>query len=387
MAVYDQQVTSYDDTTPHIRIVSDVVSLISPSDAPLVARLGLDSARNKFRLGIGGRNNGYKIEILEDELDPIETTVNNGTVTLTTTTLSFTVTDASFFQDGHVILIDSEYMVVSAVNTSTNVITVESRTYGGTRATHLPTSTISIVGMARLEGDDADYGPIVDITAPYNYTSIFHKALNVSGTMQAIDQYGIQDEFAYQANKAMPHLMRLVERAFFHGVRAAGSETTRRSFGGLNTFLVGSGDNSSSLTTTITKASIDNLAVKIYEDGGNPDVLVVAPATANRLRGLIDSSSFVRIGQENTAFGMQPVTRVSTQFYGDLELLVSRWCPPTKAYMLDSSKVGGYSLRPFGWKELAVTGDSRKGEVVGELSLMVAHGLTAHGYITSTTSL
>ena len=44
----------------------------------------------------------------------------------------------------------------------------------------IPPSTLS--GMARLEGDDADYGPITDISAPYNYTSIFQKAIKVSGT-------------------------------------------------------------------------------------------------------------------------------------------------------------------------------------------------------------
>ena len=380
MAVYDQQITSYDDLTPHVRVVGDVIKLITPYDAPVVARLGLNSAREKFRLKL----DGYKIEILEDELDPVETTLSNGTVDLTTTTLSFGVADASFFQVGHVILVDAEKMVVSAVNTGTNVITVYSRTYGGTRATHEETASLSIVGMARLEGADASFGPAVDIAAPYNYTSIFQKGLNVSGTMQAIDQYGIADEFAYQANKAMPHLMRLVERAFFHGVRQAGSETAPRSFGGVDTFVT---NNSSSITTTITKASVDNLAKLIYDDGGSPNMLVVNPAAAARLRGLIDSSSFVRLGQENTVFGMQPVTRVSTQFYGDLELVTSRWCPPKKAYMLDSNKIGFYTLRDFFMKQLAVTGDSVKGEVVGELSLIAGHD-AGHGYIvTSGTSL
>jgi hypothetical protein len=163
--------------------------MIDPRDTPLIAALGgLDAARSKFRVGL----NGTKIELLEDELDPLATTANHGT-TITTNATVITVTDSSFFQDGHVIQIDSEYMVVKSTDTTNNKITVYSRSYGGTNATHASTDAITIVGMARLEGDDADYGPVVDITAPYNYTSIFHKALRVTGTQQVIAQYGISE--------------------------------------------------------------------------------------------------------------------------------------------------------------------------------------------------
>ena len=98
----------------------------------------------------------------------------------------------------------------------------------------------------------------------------------------------------------------------------------------------------------------------------------------------IDSSSFVRVDQENTQFGMAMITRVATQ-YGMLRLVESRWCPTSTAYMLDSRKVGFYTLRPFFTKRLAVTGDSVKGEVVGEFSLLVAND-KAHGYISGITT-
>lgn len=376
MAVFDQPKTSYTDTTPQVRAIGDLIHLIDPVDTPLISLLGLDSARSKFRLNV----NGTKIEWLEDEYDPVSGTLNHGT-TVTTATLSITFTDASMIQPGHVLLIDAEYMVVDTVNTTSNAVTVKSRSYGGTNATHATGATWYIVGMARDEGDDADYGPIVDITAPYNYTAIFQKAIKVSGTMQAIDQYGIDNEFMYQSNKAVPHLLRLMERSIFHGVRAVGSATTPRSFGGLGTFIT---DNSQSLTTTITKASVDALAELVMGDGGMPDILVVNQATATNLRALLDSSSFVRVPQENDQFGMNPIEYVVSQFYR-LRLIVDRWCPATKAYVLDSRKVGLYQLRPFASYELAKTGDSVKGEVVGEFSLAVAND-KGHGYITTSAS-
>ena len=376
MPIYEGPKTTYSDTTPQARVISDVIQMIDPRDTPLLSRLGLDGARNKFNLKL----NGYKIELLEDELDPLETAANNG-VAIGAGDTSFTVADASVFQDGHVILIDAEYMVVKAADPQTNIVEVYSRAYGGTNAAHAANAIIQIVGMARLEGDDADFGPLVDLSAPYNYTSIFQKAVQVSGTQQVISQYGIEDEFIYQANKAVPHLLRLVERAAFHGVRSAGAAASPRSMGGLDTFI---SDNVVNAGGPITKATVDALMEEIFMDGGHPDLLVMNPRVANTLRALLDNSSFVRVSQNETQIGLNAIERVITQ-YGELELLMDRWCPPGAAYMLDSGKVGFYTLRGFEMKDLARSGDSRKVEVVGEFSLLLANE-KAHGRIIGITT-
>lgn len=314
----------------------------------------------------------------EDQYNAVSDVANQGT-TITTNTTTLTVTDASIFQDGHVIQIDDEYMVVSAVDVANNTLSVYSRSFGGTNATHADGTTINIVGMARLEGDDADYIGVQAVSAPYNYTAIFHQALKITGTEDVLDEYGYESAFAYEANKVMPYLARLVELQIFHGIRAVGSNTAPRSFGGLPTFITTTTGNSVNAGGAIAKSDIDNLAEAILLDGGRPDLLVLHPSIANDLRALLDSSSFVRVDQENTEFGMMPITRVNTQ-YGSLRLVEDRWCPLSKAYMLDSSRVGLYELRPFQWYPLARTGDSRKAEVVGELSLAVANE-NAHGVI------
>ncbi len=376
MAIYDGMKTTYADSAAQARVISDVVQMIDPRDTPLLARLGLDSAREKFKI----RMNGHKVELLEDELDPLVTAANNGE-TIDASDTSFVVADASVFQDGHVLLIDAEYMVVKSVDLGTNTITVYSRAYGGTNATHAATAPIQITAMARLEGDDADYGPLTALNVPFNYTSIFQKAVQVSGTQQAISQHGIEDEFQYQANKAIPHLLRLVEGAAFHGVRAAGSASTPRSMGGLGSFVT---NNSVDAGGAIAKADVDGLMEEIVMDGGNPDLLVMNPRVANDLRSLLDNSTFVRVGQGENKLGLDAVERVVTQ-YGELELVMDRWCPVHTAYVLESGKVGFYTLRGFEAKELARSGDSLKGEVVGELSLLVANN-KAHGKITGITT-
>jgi uncharacterized protein DUF5309 len=344
----------------------------------LAALGGFDGARSKFD-NLSG--DGTKIEWLEDTFAPLSDVANQGT-TITTNTTVLTVTDASIFQDGHVIQIDAEYMVVSGVDVTNNTLTVYSRAYGGTNATHVTTSTINIVGMARLEGDDADYVGLTALVNPYNYTAIFQKALKLTGTEMAIDEYGYEDAFAYQANKAVPELTRLVELAIFNGIRAAGSATAPRSMGGLPTYIttfntVGAGG-------AIAKTHVDAVAEKVRLNGGMPDLFVCHPSIANDLRALIDSSSFVNLTQENTVFGMMEIQRIRTQ-YGGLQIVETLWCPTSTAYVLDSRRIGLYTLRPFQWHSLAKTGDSQKAEVIAELSLAVAND-KGHGKITGITT-
>lgn len=377
MALFDQPKTSYSDTTNAKRIIADAIKLLDPMEVPLIVALGgFDSAREKFDI----RENGTKIEWLEDTYAPLSDVAAQGT-TITTNTTILTVTDASIFQDGHVIQIDSEYMVVSSVDVTNNTLTVYSRSYGGTNATHATTSTINIVGMARLEGDDADYIGLQVITNPYNYTGIFQKALKITGTEEVVDEYGYDDAFAYQANKAVPEKTRELELAIFNGVRAVGTATTPRSFGGLGTFIT---NNTVAAGGAIAKSHVDSLAELIRLDGGMPDLFVCHPSIANDLRTLLDTSSFVRLTLENSVFGMMPIERIRTQ-YGQLQIVESLWCPTSRAYMLDSRRIGLYQLRPWQWHPLAKTGDSRKAEVVAEFSLAIAND-KAHGYISGLTT-
>jgi hypothetical protein len=197
-----------------------------------------------------------------------------------------------------------------------------------------------------------------------------------------MEQHGIADEFSYQANKKIPQLLRLMESMLFHGVRAAGAAGSPRSAGGLGTFITDNAVNASS--TIITKAFIDNCMELIMLDGGNPDLLVCHPSVGRDIKDIVDTSSFVRLDLANQQVGMSPITRISTQ-YGDLRLVMSRWCPLAKSWILDSRKVGVYEFDAFAWKQLGLTGDSDKGEVVGEYSLLVAND-KAHGYIYGLTS-
>lgn len=381
----DQPVTTYSETANQIRLISDYIFNIDPMDTPVVARLGLDSANTKFKLASYRSGKNVKVELLEDTNRPLSTTANQGT-TITTSTLTLTVTDASLFNPGDVILIDSEYMVVAdgGVNTTTNRVTVDSRAYGGTNATHATGATITFVGNARVEGDDADYVGLTSLSNPYNYTSIFQQGIKVTGSEGVLGQYGKPEgEYAYQMNKAIPEQSRLIERMFFHGVRRQGSASVARAMGGVGTFVT---SNSSSITTTITKTSFDTVTKAVFDDGGMANLFVIGTGGANTIHNLIDTSSFVRVDLQNTIWGMMPIVRLNSQFAQNVEMVMSRHCPAKKAYLLDTNKVGFYTYRPFAEHPVSRTGDSEKGEVIGEFSLLIANGSLGHGYIVTSAS-
>ena len=380
---YTQQKSSYSGTGNEIvRVVGDIIHYIDPMDTPVVAALGgFDSARAKFDV----RLNGKKIELLEDEYAPLTTSLEAGGATSMATDdtqFTFATTTVGALQDGSMILIDAEYILVSAVAAATGVVSFYARDFGGTNATHASTASVAIVGQARLEGDDADFVDLVDIGTAFNYTSIFEKGLNLSGTDVALDYYGMGDSFSYQSGKVLPEMFRWVELGLFHSQRTVGTAALPRAMGGLGTFI---GSNTVAAGGAIAKSDVDNLAEAIYLDGGQPDLLLLHPSVVNDLKALLDSSSFVRITQqEGSILGTKPMRGVSTQ-WGDLTIVSSRFQPLATGYVLDSRKVGMYQLRPFAWHELAKTGDSKKGEMIGELSLLVANN-EAHGTITGITS-
>lgn len=372
MAVFDSPITSYSDTTPQRRIITDVITLIDPSDTPAIDALGgLDGAASKFRFTENGM--GTTHEWLEDNLSPLANQLN-GSITSTATTI--TVDDASPFQEGHILLIDAEQVWVSDVALSTEILTV-TRNYSGTQATHADNAVVTIIGMARLEGDESDDIAFTDRYVGSNYTQIFHKEVKVSGTHMKVAQYGISDELMYQENKVVPELTRLIERQLYYGARKAGSATTPRAFGGFGTFIT---NNTVSAGGAITQADFEDALKAAYDDGGMPSLAFCSPANMQVIKNFYDNSLFLRVDPEQRAAGMV-IDTIRTPF-GDVSLVMDRWAPSGSVYIVDPAHAGLSTYRPFGVEPLAKGGDYEKEEVVGEFTLCVRQD-KAHAVITA----
>lgn len=364
--------TTYSDTTPQKRVVTDVISLIDPSDAPMIDALGgLDGASSKFEFV---NEPSTKVEWLEDTLISL-TGLLNGTITSTATTI--TLTDADNFQEGHIIEIDSERMWVSLVNNATEVVTV-TRAYEGSSATHADSATVTIVGMARLEGADSDDVAFTDRTSGSNYTQIFHTEVKVSRSQQQISQYGISDEMAYQGDKAIPSLMRLLEKQFFIATTfKAGSATTPRQFAGYQGFVT---DNKTT-GASLAQSQFENAVKAAYSDGGSgPWLAMCHPDNLQKVKNLYDSSNFLRVDRTEQTLGMV-IERILTP-YGVVDLLLDRWAKSGQIPLVDPKHAGFLTYYPFTQEMLAKSGDWDKSEVVGEFTLCIRQD-KAHALLTA----
>jgi hypothetical protein len=373
--MFDSPATTYSDTTPHKRVITDVISLLDPSDAPAVMALGgLDGASAKFDFV---NEPGKVVEWLEDTLISLSGSLD-GSITSNATTI--TVFEASNFQEGHIILIDAEEMWVSSVNTATEVVTV-TRIFQGTQATHADSAAVAVVGMARLEGAESDDIGFTDRTTGSNFTQIFHQEVKVSRTQRQIAQYGISDEMIYQQNKVVPSQMRLMELSFFYRTTPqAGSGTTPRVMGGWGGFVT---DNLVS-GATLTQAKFENAVKASYEDGGSgPWLAFCSPTNLQLIKNFYDSSTVLRIDRTETTLGMV-IEAVLTPF-GRAELILDRWAKDTEIPIIDSKHAGFLTLYPFTGEPLAKGGDYDKSEVVGEYTLCLRQD-KAHAALTAVSS-
>ena len=373
MANFASPVSTYSDTTPQKRVITDVMSLIDPSDAPAVEALGgLDGAASKFRFL---NTPGTVCEWLQDTLSPLAGAMAAISLTGTSTTIS--VADVNMFQAGHILLVESEQMWVSATTVATSLLTVTRGFNSSSTATHTSSTVITIIGMARLEGAASTGIGYTDRTTGSNASQIFHKELKVTGTQQIIQQYGISDEMAYQGDKAIPEQMRLIERQLQYGIAAAGSASTPRTFGGYGNFITTNLVDGSSLT----QAKFETAVLSCYNNGGGPEFLAfMNPLSMQKVKNFYDSSNFLRVDTGETTVGMV-IDGVRTP-YGNVHFVMDRWQLSTTIPIIDAQHAGMLTIRPFQQEPLSKTGDAELAELVGEFTFCLRQE-KAHAILTA----
>jgi hypothetical protein len=373
MAVIDSPLSTYSDTTPAKRVITDVISLIDPTDAPFVDALGgLDGGASKFRL-VNGK--GPMVEWLEDTHIPLADSID-GSITSTATTI--TMHDASPFQEGDILIAGSEYLWVSGVNVSTQVVTVTRAFDGTTNASHADDLAITVLGMARESGDESDDVAFGDVTAGTNYTQIFHKEIKVSRSLQQRSQYGIADEFQYQQSKAIPDLMRRLDKwAHYSKAATAHASGVGGAFGGYQAFVTTNLLSGS----TLAKSQFDNAVLSAYTAGGNgPFWAFCPPALKQKIVAFYDSTNYLRVDRTETTVGMD-INKLVTP-YGEVNLVMDRWCVSSIIPIIDVSNAGFLTYYPFTFEPLAKTGDYERGEVVGEFTFVLRQQ-KAHALLTN----
>ena len=232
-----------------------------------------------------------------------------------------------------------------------------------------------------LEGADTTVFSESYTTELSNKTQILKKAINVSGTAQAVKQAGVSRQYAYQMALRTKELKKDVEYALLQNKLArADNGTNGRLMTGLPCWMqtnYAGGASGAKATTSAactagttrvpTEAMLKALLTDIYNAGGNPDRIMMAPDIRVKMSEVLTGGG-TKMEKAETKKATA-VIDVYVSDFGSLKLVPNR----VQAYET-FSKTCAFVLDPQYWKvpylrgcreeRRAVTCDSLKGHVL-----------------------
>lgn len=290
------QSTTYSGDNPTLmqRSLDENILNLDPRDTPLLTLIGgLDGAAGKFSFKPSSEQTKY--EWMEDTLGFRSVVTSVNVYATGVTTLVLAAGEAAKLEPGHILEYGTVQLWVATVVTSTNTITVV-RPYAGSTDVSIPaSSTLKIIGLARLEAAESD--PIAGTTATfgYNYTQILHRELSESGTMEKMNLLGKGDPWQYEAAKQVPNMLIELEHQLLFGLRQAGSATAARAMGGVKTFITT--NVTANLGTKITKAAFETAALQMFnQSGGGISLCNTGIGLGRGLGSAIDPRSYSYAG-------------------------------------------------------------------------------------------
>ncbi len=240
---------------------------------------------------------------------------------------------------------------------------------------------------AALEGADTTAFSESFTTELSNKTQILRKGINVSGTAQAVKQAGVSRQYAYQMALRTRELKKDVEYALLQNkvARADNGSSEGRLMTGLpcwmqTNYATEDGTKASlpgtactaGTTRVPTEAMLKALLTDIYNAGGNPDRIMMAPDIRVKMSEVLSGGTTRMEKAERRK--ATAVIDVYVSDFGALKLVPNRvqaFEPFSKtcAFVLDPQYWKVAYLRGFTEERLAVTGDSLKGHVLVECTL------------------
>lgn len=237
-----------------------------------------------------------------------------------------------------------------------------------------------------LEGADTDTFSESYTTELSNKTQILKKAINVSGTAQAVKQAGVSKQYAYQMALRTKELKKDLEYALLQNkLSRADNGTNGRLMTGLPCWMqknYAAGASGAKATSSAactagttrlpTEAMLKSLLTDIYNAGGNPDTIMMAPDIRVKMSEVLTGGG-TKMEKAETKKATA-VIDVYVSDFGSLKLEPNRvqayeTFSKTCAFVLDPQYWKVAYLRGFREERLAVTGDSLKGHVLVECTL------------------
>ena len=230
---------------------------------------------------------------------------------------------------------------------------------------------VTIVSNSSLEGadyEDGHYNPLIERE---NYTQIFKDYVKITGTQDAVRRKVRGAILAQEIDNKMKRLRVMLERAAWLGIRTnPGNNNAPRLMGGIDWFIT----NENGIVVTPNSGNSFDFETTfkeflrlIYDVRGSVNEAWMNPVTMEYFLALGEDAFLIDQYSEQAGRNV----KVYVSQYGETALNMSPDIPPNVIYVVDTSNIKIRPLvnRQFQFEELAKTGDSTKGQLIGEYTL------------------
>jgi len=234
----------------------------------------------------------------------------------------------------------------------------------------------TIGGALGTEGADVIFGNLTNPTRSTNWTQIVVSPFQVSGTDRASNTAGFKDRFAYEMQKAMKAWRRWAEYSLVRSTLVSGTATTSsgaaRQLAGIKAQITTNLTNQSgvSLSETMLNSYLQNA----WTAGGVVDAIYVGGTLKRRISSFVNTNTrFVEADSES----VNNVINIYESDFGRVEVDKHRYVTQTTldtgfdlvGIQKDKWAIAHLRGREPHYEDIAKTGDSTKGMIIGELTL------------------
>lgn len=279
---------------------------------------------------------------------------------------------------GEQMLVNAEPTVEAKSGTNYGKISVIRGWGGSASANTALNDTLVLLANAWNEGSYAPQARSYNPTVAYNYTQIFKRAVENTGTNEVTKHYGNINTLNFQKQEEWYQFLVERSRAYFKGKRVEFTDTSdgnkkKRTTAGLDSFI----------TTNIfarqnfTFDKFIDFCEMAYGYGGTQKLLVCNPAMFSLINKYVLSkqTNFEINPKMTKEYGLKIKTLVTP--FGDMDMLVDLTMkdlyPNPTGFALELDLIEEMILRPDVWKENVQSNDydGRKDMVIGESGLKV----------------
>ena len=254
---------------------------------------------------------------------------------------------------------------------------------------------------AAIEGNEVTFSAPSATTRLGNYSQISTKSVIVTGTVDAVNKAGRNNELAYQISKASKEIKRDMETSLCaNNAKVAGNDTTARELGGIESWIAtndvmssaGSpssptGDGSDARTNgtqrAFTEAQLKAALKLVWDAGGDPTMVMCGSFNKQKLSGFTGGSTRFDPAENKR---LVAAVEIYESDFGALTVAPNRFSPARSVHIITPDMWALAFLRDFQLEDLAKTGDASKQFLLAEYTLEARNEAASGGAFDLTTS-